>query len=523
MVKLLTQILLLSYIYMSQVKSEQAFLDISNGSSHKEYCVAYNPSRTNLSKSLGDAVGYPLVNLTSTNLCNISGVPPNMTGKAVVVMRGGCEFVQKAVFAQELGAATIIIASKTPLVTPSYNRSDPGQVEIPLALMRYSDTEDALEMFPEGVVKLYDPPAPRYDLSILVMLAIGVFTVAMGGYWSGTIERAAQYAPCPPVGGAGEGSRGSGAHGGDLSISSPVKVVLFVIFMSAMLVLMFFFYKWLVYVIIAVFCLASALALYSCLSALLEKLGCTGISIPCLDERASEIARTVLLASFCISVAVVWGVYRNEDRWIWFLQDLLGMAFCINFLKTIAISNFKICVILLSLLLVYDVFFVFITPLFMKNGESIMVQVAVGDGSGEKLPMVIKVPRFSSWNQAACGTQFSILGFGDLIVPGLLVAYCHRFDVWNCGNRKLYFISCTIGYMLGLICTFIVMILSSMPQPALLYLVPFTLLTCTAVACHQRQMRLFWSGAKSGYQVLDSSRDPLLPDEGQEHESIQRR
>lgn len=29
-------------------------------------------------------------------------------------------------------------------------------------------------------------------------------------------------------------------------------------------------------------------------------------------------------------------------RWIWILQDLLGVAFCLNFLKTISLSNFKV-------------------------------------------------------------------------------------------------------------------------------------------------------------------------------------
>lgn len=28
---------------------------------------------------------------------------------------------------------------------------------------------------------------------------------------------------------------------------------------------------------------------------------------------------------------------------------------------------------------------------------------------------------------------------------GLLVAYCHRFDVWNNNSTKIYYISCTIG------------------------------------------------------------------------------
>lgn len=28
--------------------------------------------------------------------------------------------------------------------------------------------------------------------------------------------------------------------------------------------------------------------------------------------------------------------------WIWILQDLLGIAFCLNFMKTISLSNFKV-------------------------------------------------------------------------------------------------------------------------------------------------------------------------------------
>lgn len=36
---------------------------------------------------------------------------------------------------------------------------------------------------------------------------------------------------------------------------------------------------------------------------------------------------------------MIWSVLC---RWIWILQDLLGVAFCLNFLKTITLSNFKV-------------------------------------------------------------------------------------------------------------------------------------------------------------------------------------
>lgn len=34
----------------------------------------------------------------------------------------------------------------------------------------------------------------------------------------------------------------------------------------------------------------------------------------------------------------------------------------------------------------------------------------------------MRVPRFSAWAQNLCGMQFSILGYGDIIVPGETVS-----------------------------------------------------------------------------------------------------
>lgn len=60
---------------------------------------------------------YTLVNLTSTVLCISGEISPDVVkGKAVVVMRGDCDFSQKATIAQSLGATALLIASNTTLV-----------------------------------------------------------------------------------------------------------------------------------------------------------------------------------------------------------------------------------------------------------------------------------------------------------------------------------------------------------------------------------------------------------------------
>ncbi|KAL6113346.1 sppl2a [Pungitius sinensis] len=518
-------IILSVVFYVSQINCQEAILHISNERTNREYCIVYNQSWTPVSQTFDKATQYPLVNMTSTVLCDTSGVIPAVVkGKALVVMRGDCDFSQKAQVAQSLGATTLLIASKTLLITPSANDSEYAKVTIPLALMRYRDFIEAQQVFSEGMqVKLYAPTYPKIDVSLVVMLLIAMVTVTLGGFWSGACERDRMN---------GDGDRGeSKADPKELFLYSPLKVVIFVVLMCGMLVLMYYFYNVMVYFIIVIFCLASASALFSCIDAVMEILSCPSGSFSIKSCNFS--VRSLILAAVCISIAVVWGVYRNEDRWIWILQDLLGVAFCLNFMRTVSLSNFKICVILLSLLLLYDVFFVFITPFFTKNGVSIMVQVALGpEASGEKtqgnmvavpaepqapsekLPVVMRVPRFSAWAQNLCGMQFSILGYGDIIIPGLLVAYCSRFDVWVNSSKKVYFISCCIAYLLGMIVTFAVMLLSGMGQPALLYLVPFTLITSAVVAGCRGEMRLFWAGTTYMVRrpVLDSSREPLLPE-----------
>ncbi|XP_023188332.1 signal peptide peptidase-like 2A isoform X4 [Xiphophorus maculatus] len=492
---------------ITQVNCQEAVLHISNGILYRDYCLVYNHSWTPLEDTLVKAPTYKLVNLTSTMLCDASAVQPEaVKGKALVVMRGQCNFSKKAIVAQRLGAKALLIASNTTLITPSANESEYPKVHIPLALMRYMDFLTAERVFGEGMeVKLYAPQYSKIDPNIAVLLLIAIATVALGGLWSGACERERlkSYA-------AGGGAEEEHKTDSSRVLYSPLSIIIFVIVMCGMLVLMYFFYNILVYIIIVIFCFATASALFSCLDAVLDLIRCGTLSFSVRNKSFS--VRSILLASVCISVAVIWGVYRNEDGWIWTLQNVLGIAFCLNFMKTITLSNFKICVILLTLLLLYDVFFVFITPFFTKNGVSIMVQVALGpDASGEKIPVVMRVPRFSAWAQNLCGLQFSILGYGDIIVPGLLVAYCSRFDVWINSRKKVYFISCGFAYLLGLVLTFAVMLLSGMGQPALLYLVPFTLITSAVVAGCRGEMRQFWTGT-TYEQVLDSPREPLLPE-----------
>ena len=109
-------------------------------------------------------------------------------------------------------------------------------------------------------------------------------------------------------------------------------------------------------------------------------------------------------------------------------------------LKVLRLPSLKICTLLLSALFIYDIFFVFITPLITKNGKSIMVEVATGGDSGEQVPMVLRVPHLSCNDMKTCAIPYSMLGFGDILVPGLLLSYCHSFDLFVGTPCKLYWL-----------------------------------------------------------------------------------
>ncbi|KAG8440534.1 hypothetical protein GDO86_006325 [Hymenochirus boettgeri] len=517
-------IVIVLLLHCTQIHAKQGLLHViaeQNPPSENDYCITYNSTWTPLPTSFSNATYYELKDLSSLSLCSASEIShTDVTDKAIVVLMENCSILAKAAIAQRSGAKLLLVASKIGLPFLKDNRSDYQDLTIPIAYIRYREVMD-MKMNPERSVKvtLYSPVVPTFDYSILVIFLISVFTVALGGYWSGLSEME-DLRPSP----GGDEMEGSKKKDDNVTFT-PLTVILFVVICCVMLLLLYFFYKWLVYVIIAVFCLASASSLFNCLSAIIQNIPYGRCRISCCNKSIE--VRHFFLAAFCIAVSLTWVVFRNEDRWIWILQDILGITFCLNFIKTLRMPNFKACVILLGLLLLYDVFFVFITPFITKDGVSIMVEVASGPSgnkneesylevpdepysTNEKLPVVIRVPRLEYFAVTVCQMSFSLLGFGDIIVPGLLVAYCRRFDVRS-SSSFIYFFSCTIAYAIGMVLTFIVLILMKMGQPALLYLVPCTLITSSFVAWRRKEIKKFWNGG--GYEIMEHM-DNAVTEEG---------
>ncbi|GAB2232744.1 hypothetical protein Drorol1_Dr00011794 [Drosera rotundifolia] len=91
---------------------------------------------------------------------------------------------------------------------------------------------------------------------------------------------------------------------------------------------------------------------------------------------------------------------------------------------------------------------------------------------------------------------FSMLGLGDIVIPGIFVALALRFDVSR-GKEPQYFKSAFLGYGVGLVLTIIVMNWFQAAQPALLYIVPAVI---GFLAAH-----VLWNGEVKPLMEFDES------------------
>lgn len=518
--------LLLLFLSSAVASGQYGIVHVVSQNWSKDYCMLFSSDYITLPRDLRHAPLLPLHDSTMAPWCpgedpahqaqpsSPSQRPLHRT--TAMVMRGNCSFYAKGWLAQGQGAHGLLIVSRASshqcseaTLTSRDPRTPLPDITIPVAVLQYTDLLDILGHVHGGAmvrVALYAPPEPILDYNMVVIFILAVGTVAAGGYWAGLTE-ADWLQRHRARGGGGPGghdqqeagvaqSRQEEEDEGEPVDFTPAMMGAVVAMFCSLMLLLYFLYDCFVYVMIAIFSLGAGTGLYSCLAPLVCHLPLQQYQWPLPGRWARVQLPLVLLAGLCMVVTIFWVAYRNEDRWAWLLQDTLGVTYCLFVLRHVRLPTLKNCTSFLLALLAFDVFFVFVTPLFTKTGKSIMVEVASGPAeslSHERLPMVLKVPRLNFSALTLCDQLFSILGFGDIVVPGFLVAYCHRFDV-QMRSRQVYFIACTMAYAVGLLVTFVAMVLMKMGQPALLYLVTSTLLTSLAVAACRQELTLFWTG-----------------------------
>lgn len=205
----------------------------------------------------------------------------------------------------------------------------------------------------------------------------------------------------------------------------------------------------------------------------------------------------------------------------WYISNLVGFTFCYGSMQYTSPTTFWTGTLLQSALFFYDIYFVFFTPM--------MVTVA----TKVDIPIKLLFPRPPVDKRGVGG--LSVLGLGDIVIPGMMIAHALRFDLYlhylkqsktvdgklekatylpvsgAWGERfwvgrsvagpdlrakafpKTYFRASLVGYSVSLIVTLLAMQISQRGQPALLYLVPGVLSALWGTAAMRGELDQMWN------------------------------
>ncbi|KAK4356775.1 hypothetical protein RND71_022385 [Anisodus tanguticus] len=390
----------------------------------------------------------PAVYTKPANGCSASST--KLSGSIALVRRGECDFITKATVAQEEGAKGVVLINDEGGCNPDShclleiacpNNSTISNVTIPVVSISNEGADIVDKKLNAGEIVemiLYSPDRPVVDYSVLFIWLMAVGTVIVVGLseLSCCVTRAAPEHTSELT--KGVTYKTSPAKKEDDVVAAKEDddeilhitawtVIGFVISASTFLVLLYFFMStWFVWLLILLFCICGIEGLHNCIVSLIlsKSRSCEKktLNLPLLGEVT---ILSIVVLVFCVGFAIFWAVNRKES-YSWIGQDIL------------------VATVLLCCAFVYDIFWVFLSPSIFH--ESVMISVAKGNKAGaESIPMLLRFPKLTDPYKG-----FDMLGFGDIIFPGLLICFTYRFDeARNKGVLNGYFLWVMIGYATG--------------------------------------------------------------------------
>lgn len=196
----------------------------------------------------------------------------------------------------------------------------------------------------------------------------------------------------------------------------------------------------------------------------------------------------------------------------WSLSNMIALSLSYNAISILRLDSFFTGAATLGGLFLYDIWWVFGSGRIF-GGTSVMESVARDFDA----PIKIQFPK-----QLGSNTGFTLLGLGDIVLPGIFIALALRFDYSQALKKfpaapprpsssfaRPYFYSVFVAYVLGLITTIIVMHTFKAGQPALLYLSPACVGSVALCAWVRGEVRDLWA-------FDDGENDERRPESGVE-------
>jgi signal peptide peptidase-like protein 2B len=330
------------------------------------------------------------VEIQALPLANEAGCEPMVlparlpTSKPIIVLarRGNCTFVEKFNHAQKAGAYGLLIVNypQTEVFEMSGNHTAISSGKTRAAMIDWTTGEALIHASlgqpasaaPDATLAAKARNAPavpssitgvtvhayvrqQWDVAFLLMLVIACATVMFGAYLSASEERRARSRSDPPT----RSTVIAGEEALPTQYLTMQHALMFIVMASGTLVVLFFFIKYLIYVLIFLFCVGSLQAVTHLGTQFLRWLApsYTGtIDVPVLGHHS---VYSVLSFTLGLVMAVSWAIIRNRPG-AWFLQDVLGVSLLITLQQSLRLPDIKVSTILLSMAFFYDIFWVFL-------------------------------------------------------------------------------------------------------------------------------------------------------------------
>lgn len=112
---------------------------------------------------------------------------------------------------------------------------------------------------------------------------------------------------------------------------------------------------------------------------------------------------------------VLWYNFVSKP---WWLTNLMGFGFAYGTLQLMSPTTFWTGTMILSGLFFYDIYFVFFTPMMVTVAKSL------------DIPIKLLFPRPPSPDDPSALQAMSMLGLGDVVLPGIMIGLALRFDLY---------------------------------------------------------------------------------------------
>lgn len=469
-------------------------------------------------------------------------------------------------------------------------------IEIPTlfaSMEQWDVISDAMKKSPSVTIMVYSRWRPEFNISAVLIVILGVVVASVAAFlsandyhigvsklWQSKKNELTGNNIIKPNSSSGNEQQNilvpqNHASMGEESLElEPIHALLFLVMSSISLLVLFFF---------KIYNAAKVMYAFGCSNAFIQILvdpflsklfryliykfpplrrSCFRERILYQSEDFGAITNWYILSSVIgYGIGLVW-LYTalfisqagEKFAFYWIIQDLFGYCMCVVFLKIIQLNSVQVASVLLIVGFFYDIFFVFITPYIFK-GRSVMIEVATSGGppkadalwcekypldqdcmGGDPMPMLFSIPRLFDYQGGA-----SMLGLGDIVLPGLLLSFAARLDAarlvcelhnakkndinnaglppvmstWYAllfGGYGYYFVPLVVAYAIGLCMANVAVYLMDMGQPALLYLVPCTLGTMAYKGWKRNELSSLWNGPEILRQADNVCYGSLSPD-----------